>query len=90
MEFIINRQSLPFSIYVTPFYLKNQPDNEINFFVELQNGVSFCCKLLTLEKSWVVTVNENFPEDLIEVVYKVIGEADPMEVLGEMLDVTEF
>lgn len=90
MEFILNRQSLPVSIYVTPFYLKNQPNNEINFLVESQNGLSFCCKLLTLKKSWVVTANKNFPEDLMEMVYKVIGEADSMELLGGMLDLTEF
>ena len=86
MEFILNRQSLPFSIYVTPFYLKNQPDNEIHFFVELQNSLSFCCKLLTLEKSWVVTANEDFPEDLMEMVYEVIGEANSKELLGEMIE----
>ncbi len=90
MEFILNRQSLPFSIRVTPIYFYKQPDNEIHFFVELQSGLAFCCKRLTVEKSWVVTANENFPEDLMEMVYEVIGEADPMELLGEMLDVIEL
>lgn len=42
MELTLNQATLPFPIYVTPFYFNHQPDNEIHFLVELHNGDAFC------------------------------------------------
>jgi hypothetical protein len=90
MEFLINERSLPFPIYVIPFYFEHQPDNEIHFLIELHNGEAFCCKWLTVEKKWVITLMGGFPECLIETAYEVVERADIRELLREAVDVEEL
>lgn len=50
MELTLNKDSIPFPIYVTPFYFKHQPNDEVHFLDELHYGDAFCCKWLTLGK----------------------------------------
>lgn len=90
MELILNQDSLPFSIYVTLFYFDDQPDNEIHFLVELHGGEAFCCKIMTADKKWVVTLMGDFPESLIEMAYEAIEGADIFELLREAEDIEDL
>lgn len=90
MEIIINKNSLPFSIYVTPFYFENQPINEIHFLVELHDGEAFCCKRQTIDKSWQVTLSGSYPTGLQEITYEAIGHANPKVLLRELVHVDEL
>ncbi len=90
MELTLNQASLPFPIYVTPFYYNDQPNNEIHFLVELHGGEALCCNWLTLEKTWGVTLIGGSPEELIEKVYWVIERSDIVELSREAVDVEEL
>lgn len=86
-----NEGTVVVNFHATPVYFDNLTDNEIHFLVELHYGQAFCCKRLTLEKRWEITLMGDYPEGLAEMACGVIGGTNSVELLREApVDVQEL